>query len=122
MITLLRELSSDDLSIETELLKITLEKVSNVHDVDLSEIIVEILSSILDNKVNNYKCSEIKEKHTITQAFLGTDPPTHSKIRNKLNVEKRIFPNVISSDIQSISYSPMVKIKDLSFLQKNQWK
>ena len=60
IITLLRVLPSDNLSIATELLKIALEKVSNSHDIDLNEIIVENLSSFFDNKLTNYECSEIE--------------------------------------------------------------
>ena len=103
IITLLRVTSSYNLSIATESLKITLEKVSNVDGIDLNEIIVENLSSFLDKKLNNFEHSTIEAKHTIAQASLGTDTSMHSKIRKKLNVRKRIFQNIIGSDLQSTS-------------------
>ena len=90
----------------------TLEKISNAHDIDLNEIMVENLSAFINQQITNCKHSTIEAKHTIAQASLGSEKSMNSKIRNTLKTRSKIFQKVISSDVKLSSHYSIVKPQD----------
>ena len=120
--TLLRVLSSDNTPTATELTLDMLKNIADTKDYALNEIIVNNMSTFLNDKLTNNKNATIEAKCTIVQATLVFDKSLQASIKDRLGVGKRMHDKIINTLDENISnpYSLMIRPHEASFLQKLQ--